>query len=56
MSVKCEKTSVHHDSDSDNAAAAAVNCDDAHDCIFFFSFLNDVTSHHFSCVFSMSSL
>ena len=58
MPVKCEKASVHCDSDSDDAAAAAVSHDDdaAHDCNFFFFFLNRVKPHHFSHVLSVSSL
>ena len=55
MLVKCEKASVHHDDSFDDAAAAAVNHDDAHDHISFSSFLDDVTSHYFSCELSVSS-
>ena len=58
MPVKCEKASVHCDSDSDDAAAAAVSHDDdaAHEHDSFFSLLDSVKSHHFSCVLSVSSL
>ena len=55
MSVKYKKMSVH-DSDSDDDAAAAVNHDNAHDCICFFSFLNNAALHHFSCELYVSTL
>ena len=57
MSVKCEKASVYNsDSNDDDDAAAAVNHDDAHDHASFFSFLDDVALHHFSCELHVSTL